>query len=136
MGETPLECQKKSTSSGAGSDRADGAVSPASRGRGSGMLARLLNLFRTRRLDRALDEELRHHVEALETEHRARGLSNDAARAAAARDMGGITQAREAYRDQRGVPVLETLWRDVRFGARSLRRTPGVTLAVVATLAI
>src|SRR5947209_6218716 len=40
------------------------------------------------------------------------------------------------YRDQRGIPVLETLWRDVRFSLRSIRRTPVLTFAVIATLAI
>ena len=50
--------------------------------------------------------------------------------------MGGLAQTKESYRDQRGLPMLETAWRDVRFGIRSLRRTPGVTAAVIATLAI
>src|SRR6202011_4742454 len=100
------------------------------------MLGRFLSLFRRRRLDADLDEELRHHLEALEAEHRARGLSAEDARDAARRDMGGIAQAKEAYRDQHGIPSLESLWRDVRLAFRSVRRTPGVTAAVVATLAI
>jgi predicted permease len=50
--------------------------------------------------------------------------------------MGGITWATEAYRDQQRIPFLDTLWRNVRFGLRSLRRTPGVTTAVAITLAI
>ena len=100
------------------------------------MLRRLLDLFRGRALDAELDEELRFHVEGLEAEYLARGLSAEDARAAARRDMGGMAQLKEAYRDQRGVPILETAWRDIRFGARALRRTPGVTAAVTATLAI
>jgi putative ABC transport system permease protein len=100
------------------------------------MLGRLLSLFRRRRLDAELDEELRHHLEALEAEHLARGLSAEEARLAATRDMGGIAQAKEAYRDQHGLPSLESLWRDVRLAFRSVRRTPGVTAAVMATLAI
>src|SRR5262249_8282580 len=55
---------------------------------------------------------------------------------AARRDFGGVVAAEEAYRDQRGIPMLETLWRDVRFSLRSMRRTPTLTLAVIATLAI
>ena len=99
-------------------------------------LARWLNVVRSRRLDRQLDEELRHHLEALEAEYRSRGLSADDARRAARRDMGGLTQAREAHRDVRSLPALEVLWRNLRFGLRSLRRTPTVTGAVLATLAI
>ncbi|HEY2904791.1 MAG TPA: ADOP family duplicated permease, partial [Vicinamibacterales bacterium] len=100
------------------------------------MIRRLFALFRSRRLDAELDEELRYHVDSLEAEYRARGLSSDEARLAATRDMGGVAQTAEAYRDQRGLPFVETMWRDVRFGVRSLRRTPGVTAAVIATLAV
>jgi hypothetical protein len=100
------------------------------------MLRRLADVFRRRRLDAELDAEMRHHIESLEAEHRGRGLSAEAARLAAQRDMGGIMQTKEAYRDEAGVPMLETLWRDVRFGLRTIRRTPTVSAAVVATLAI
>ncbi|HEY8152217.1 MAG TPA: ABC transporter permease, partial [Vicinamibacteria bacterium] len=95
-----------------------------------------MDLFRRRRLEAELDEELAHHLEALEAEHRARGLSAEDARLAAQRDMGGLLQAKEACRDQRRIPVAETLWRDLRFAARSLRRTPGVSAAIAATLAV
>ena len=100
------------------------------------MLQRFLNMFRSRRLDRELRDELRFHLDALEAEHRARGLTAEEARAAARRDMGGLAQVTEAYREQRGLPFVEVLWRDVRFGARALGRTPGLSAAVVATLAI
>ena len=68
--------------------------------------------------------------------NQSRGLSADDARRAARRDMGGLTQAREAHRDVRSLPALEVLWRNLRFGLRSLCRTPTVTGAVLATLAI
>ena len=97
---------------------------------------KLWNLFRRRRLEAELDEELAHHLEALEAEHRARGLPAEEARLAALRDMGGLLQTREACRDQRRIPVVQTLWRDLRFAARSLRRTPAISAAIVATLAI
>jgi putative ABC transport system permease protein len=100
------------------------------------MLSRFLNLFRRKRLDRELDAEFRYHLESLEAEHRARGLPAEEARRAARRDFGALGQIEEAYRDRRGIPVLETLWRDIRFSLRSMRRTPAVTLAVIATLAL
>ena len=100
------------------------------------MLGRLWNLFRNKRLDRELDLELRHHLELLEAEHRERGLSHDEARAAARRDFGGLAQVRETYRDQRGLPMVETLWRDIRFGVRSMWRTPVVALTVIVTMAV
>jgi predicted permease len=100
------------------------------------MRRRLLDLFRRRRLEAELDEELRHHLAALEAEHRARGSSPEEARLAAERDLGGLLRTKDACRDQRRIPVAETLWRDVRFGARSLRRTPVVSAAIAATLAV
>jgi hypothetical protein len=100
------------------------------------MLTRLWNLLRYRRLDREMDVELTLHLESLEAEHRARGLSPEAARLAARRDFGALARTREAHREQRGLPPLETLSRDVRLSLRSMRRTPVVTLAVLATLAV
>ena len=100
------------------------------------MLLRFWNLFRRRRLEREMDLEFRHHLELLEAENRARGLLPDEARQAALRDFGSLTQVQEAYRDQRGIPMLETLLRDVRFSLRSMWRTPVLTFAVIATLAI
>src|SRR5262245_33384369 len=100
------------------------------------MLSRFWNLFRRNRLDRELSAEIRFHLESLEAEHRARGLSPFEARLAARRDFGGLSQIEDAYRDQRGIPMLETLWRDVRFSLRSMQRTPAVTFVVIATLAL
>jgi predicted permease len=100
------------------------------------MFARLWNLLRYQRLEREVDAEFSHHLESLEAEYRARGLSPDAARLAALRDFGGVTRTLEAHREQRGLPRLETLTRDVRLSLRSMRRTPALTLAVLGTLAI
>ena len=100
------------------------------------MWGRLLTLFRRRRLNAELADELDFHLEGLEAEHRARGLSPVEARRAARLDMGGIARVTEAYRDQQGSPALESGWRSLHFGMRALRRTPGVTAAVAVTLAV
>ena len=100
------------------------------------MLGRLRTVLRRRRLDRELAGELEFHLEQLEAEHRSRGLSPDAARRAARLDIGAMTRVTEAYRDQQRIPVVETAWRNARFGLRSLMRTPAVTMAVVLTLAL
>ena len=76
---------------------------------------RVIDVFRRRRLDADLDSQLAYHLDGLEAEVRAQGLSPDDARAAARRAMGGLTQVQDAYRDQLTIPVIEALWQDVRY---------------------
>ena len=100
------------------------------------MLRRLLGVFRRRRLDEELAGELEFHLEELEAQHRARGLSADEARRAARLDLGGLARVAEEYRDQQRIPLVDTAWRTATFAIRSLARTPGVTAAVAVTLAL
>ena len=86
--------------------------------------------------DQDLERELRFHLELAEEELRAKGHSRaEAARMARVR-LGGVPQALEALRDQRGLPWLDDLRTDVRIGARGLARRPGFTAAAALTLAI
>jgi putative ABC transport system permease protein len=101
-----------------------------------------MRLFAALRLSRRdagedeLAEELRFHREMLEARYRESGLDAAAARRAARIDLGGAAQIAEGWRDQRSLPILETLWLDVRYGVRTLRRTPAFTTAALLTLAL
>src|SRR5882762_2164209 len=98
--------------------------------------SRLLGLFRKRGSDANLDAELRAHLDALINENICRGMSVKEARFAARREFGGIEQAKEAYREQRGLPFVDTLLQDLRFAFRIFAKKPGFTAVAIATLAL
>ena len=97
---------------------------------------RLKSIFRRRRVETELDEELQFHLEHKIQEGLAEGLSPEEARYRALRAMGGLEQRKEEVRDTRGIHWLTDFVDDVRYAARSLRRTPGLALFVVVTIAL
>jgi hypothetical protein len=97
---------------------------------------RVLGTLDPRRRDRELEDELRAHLELAADDAQRRGhTSEDAMRAARIR-AGGVSQAMDALRDQRGLPTIDALVRDLRFGVRMLIKDRWVTLAAVVALAI
>jgi putative ABC transport system permease protein len=93
-------------------------------------------LFGRTDLDRELDAELRDHVERLVADYTAAGMRPDEARRKAAAQFGGLDQAKEYCRDQRGTRWLEDLVTDVRYGVRILAHSRTFTAVAVLSLAL
>jgi len=102
----------------------------------SSLRVRLRAILDPGRADRDLRDELQAHLERHIEELIADGMTARDAALEARRAFGHVAQAEEACRDARGVRVFSELVQDVRYGARMLRRTPGLTAVILITLAV
>ena len=99
-------------------------------------ISRLRGLFLKRKLEQEMADEITAHLEMQIEDHVRQGMSPEEARHLALRKFGGVEQVKETYRERRSLAGVETLLRDLNYGLRMLRRSPGVTAVAILSLAL
>ena len=97
---------------------------------------RVHTLADRRRFESDLEDEMKFHLDMETEKNMEKGMSPKEARARAEREFGRVDVLKDEVRDARGVTWLDDIRRDVRFGLRSLRRSPGFTVVAVLCLAL
>jgi predicted permease len=102
----------------------------------SRILSRLSGAFSRGRSDSDMAEELESHIQMQTDDNIRLGMTPVEARRAAVLKFGGLESVKQTYREQRGLPFIESVLSDIRYAIRQLRRTPGFTLTAVLAIAL
>src|SRR5258707_15853613 len=100
------------------------------------LLSRMRNPFSSSSLDRDLDAEMAAHLQFAIEENIRNGMSAQEAERQARISFGGPQQSKEAHRDSRGLPVLDSPLQDRRFALRTFLNALPFSVSAILTLAL
>ncbi len=100
------------------------------------LVARLRATWRSDAVHNEINEELQFHIDMRTQENMERGMRPEEARRDAEGRFGRTSNIKEMSWEVRGGGWLETVWQDVRYGGRMLRKHPSFSFVAVLTLAL
>ena len=99
-------------------------------------LVRLWGLPQQKLQDQEFAEEIEAHLQMHIADNLRSGMDPERARREALLKLGGIERTTQAYREGHTLPFIETLWQDLRYTTRQLRKNPGFAVTAILVLSL
>jgi len=99
-------------------------------------LLRSRGVFSKEQREREFASEIESHLQMQIDDNLRSGMSPEEARRAALLKLGGVEQTKQAYRERGTMPLVESVWQDLRFTFRQLTKNPAFAITAIVVLAL